>query len=172
VTPILAIDPGTRQSGWAVLDATEAALAAGKDDNGWLLERIASGTFDRPSGPVPVGHVVIEVMDRIFGPSDATVIETLIWTGRFLERAPSAERIAREVVLTRLFGKVVRNADAVVHRFLVDRYAERAGDPLGGRAAAVGTVKAPGPLHGVKADAWQAIAVGIAWLTDTREDAR
>lgn len=165
MTTILAIDPGTRQSGWAVLDATEAVLTAGKTDNGWLLDCIAAGSVARPDGTgIAFDHLVIEVMDRIFGPSDAMVIETLIWTGRFLERALSSERIARKVVLTRLFGKVVRKADAATHRFIVDRYAERAGDPLGGRSAAVGTVRAPGPLYGVKADAWQAIAVGIAWF--------
>jgi hypothetical protein len=167
---VLAIDPGTRQSGWAVMDATEAVLAAGKTDNGWLLDCIAVGCISRSDGTeVPFDHLVIEVMDRIFGPSDAVVIETLIWTGRFLERAASSERIARKVVLTRLFGKVVRKADAAVHRLIVDRYAERAGDPLGGRSAAVGTVRAPGPLYGVKADAWQAIAVGLAWTE--REEA-
>ena len=42
----------------------------------------------------------------------------------------------------------------------------------GGKRPVVGTKKAPGPLYGVKGHAWDALAVGLAWLRIERRGAQ
>lgn len=177
MTRLLCLDPGTRQTGWALLETTdEAVLASGKDDNEHVRLMVRTNLIAPVSIESRFGRadaVLIEVMASIWGQSDAIVVETLLWTGRFLE-APTVpvERISRTAVKVQLLGRAnVKGADAAIHRLLVDRYAAKAGDPLGGRRAAVGVKAAPGPLFGVRADAWQALAAGIAYLKARREAA-
>jgi hypothetical protein len=167
---LLALDPGAELTGWVLLDTdTEAVLASGKSPNDAVLAMV------RWPGS---GHdaVVIESMTGRSGqPFGGSVIETLVWTGRFvqadLEAGGCAHRIKRDDVKRQLLGSSWNKgkADPRVRLALIDRYAEAAGRPGGGKAAAVGLKASPGPLYGIHADAWAALAAGLAWVELERE---
>lgn len=95
------------------------------------------------------------------------VFETLWWTGRFFEAARPVEviRVTRASVKQQLLGKGnTKQPDSVLRTLLIDRYATLAGDPLGGKALAVGLKRSPGPLYGMANDAWAALALACAWM--------
>ena len=56
-----------------------------------------------------------------------------------------------------------RAKDANIRQAIIDRF--------GGKAAAIGTKKNPGPLYGVSGDVWAAIAVGLTWQDRQRTGA-
>jgi hypothetical protein len=58
--------------------------------------------------------------------------------------------------------KSTKANDASIRQALIDRYGP-------GKERAIGTKKAPGPLYGVKADVWAALALAVTWH-DTREE--
>ena len=167
MTAVLSIDPGTSVSGWALVDTdTTAVLLSGKDLNDFVLG-CCDGTLRRTDAAA----VLIESMNGAHAgmPFGVEKIEAVRWAGRFEQAAISARcpvvRISREEVKRILLGSPsVRNADTVVRQWLIDRYAALAGDPLGGKAAAVGLKATPGPLFGVVRDAWSAVALALAYV--------
>lgn len=175
---VLAIDPGTRDSGWAIVDTEDSTvLLSGKDPNEQLRRAIIDEPWWHDGDPVKVGRIVIESMNGAHAgmPFGVEKIEAVRWAGRFEEAAgrwdderavPASRvvRISREEVKRVLLGSAATpGADAAIRAWLIDHFAQVAGDPLGGKAAAVGLKASPGPLYGVKADAWSAIALALAF---------
>lgn len=77
---ILAIDPGNIESGYALIDqSTCRPLDIGKISNYQLRDRITMGDFDK------VAQISIEMIKSYGMPVGATVFETCVWIGRFLE---------------------------------------------------------------------------------------
>jgi hypothetical protein len=163
----LAIDPGTTHSGWVIVDGP-TVLGSGKDANGTLLDDfLFARSLLRGAGPVlRADLVLIEAMSPRGMRLGVETMEALRWSGRFEEaaRPHPVVRISRDEVKRVLLGKDAnkRGADAALRVLLTDRYAAIAGSPLGGRSAAVGVKAHPGPLFGVKADAWAALALVVA----------
>ena len=158
---ILAIDPGTAQSGWVLL-RDDAVLESGKDDNAAVMAMLGE--------LAAAGHLDALVLERFQGYGLRRLgeesIETTLWTGRLWQAAEGRLRVVfvrRPTVKAHFCGRA-NVADADVIQALVDRYGG-----TGGRAAAVGTKAAPGPLHGVRRDAWQALAVGLTHLDQELE---
>ncbi len=152
--PILAIDPGTTRSAWIALELpSRRPLGFSIDPNEELLGRLRRGTgaFDL---------VIIEKVESFGMAVGAEVFETVFWSGRFAEAVDPkpVERIGRKAVKVALCGDP-RAKDPNIRQALIDRY--------GGKAVAIGTKTAPGPLHGVAKDVWAALAVGVAWLDGT-----
>jgi hypothetical protein len=151
--PILAIDPGCDESAY-VIYRDGKVLDHGKVQNGDALYVI------RSSGAV---DVVIERIASYGMAVGAEVFETCVWSGRFMQAA-----ISGGLPVTRLYRRDVklylcqspRAKDANVRQALIDRY--------GGKAAAIGTKKSPGPLYGVKADVWAALAVAVCHADGVR----
>jgi hypothetical protein len=139
---ILAIDPGTTESG-LVLFEDGKIIDAGVHDNYDVLRWVKAG------GAV---MLAIETMQANYAATvGASVIDTLIWVGRFKQawREPDeALLISRQRVKDRLCGNV-KAKDSGVRQALIDRL----GPP--------GTKKAPGPTYGVTSHAWQALAVAV-----------
>jgi hypothetical protein len=79
-----------------------------------------------------------------------------VWIGRFVEawRGSYTLMFRREVKL-HLCGQA-RAKDPNVRQALIDRFGP-------GREKAIGTKKQPGPLYGVSADVWSALAVAVTW---------
>ena len=101
-------------------------------------------------------------------PASAQLFETMWWAGRFAEATHSisrpdiVERLERAKVKRHITG--VNNAkDANVRAALIDRFGG-----VGGKEAAIGRKASPGPLYGVAADEWAALAVAIAWAEGVR----
>lgn len=164
MTRILAIDPGSSESGWVLL-RDDQVLESGKDGNDDVLARLRE--------LIAAGHVDVLVLERFSGYGLRRLgefsIETILWTGRYWQVADARVAVAwvkRQAVKAHLCGRA-NASDADVTSALVDRYGG-----IGGRRAAVGTKAAPGPLHGVRSDAWQALAAGLVWIDQLEEGAR
>lgn len=162
MTVILAIDPGSERSAWLLYsDQLPAVLAFAKVPNDELLEALR-----RPAALAldDVGIVVIEFMAPRGMPTSAQDMETLWWAGRFTEAAhpTPVERLTRHKVKMHLCGKANAN-DVNIRAALIDRFGG-----IGGKEAAVGRKASPGPLYGISADVWAALAVAVTWADGVR----
>lgn len=156
---ILAIDPGTFESGFAVISEDYRPVDFGKIPNGDLLERVR-----QTAG----GDFVIEMVASYGMAVGKEIFETVFWIGRFWEAAQKVD--SRSLLYRReekimLCGSAKAN-DANIRQALVDRFA------YGVRNCGKGTKAAPGWFYGFRADIWQAYAVGVTWLDKTREAMR
>lgn len=154
----LAIDPGPKDSAFAMFHTQSKNLIAfGKMEND-LVKKLLD------SNAVTPNRVVIEEI-RSYGMSvGMEVFDTVRYTGRLQERAESLGQVV--ALLPRLAVKLhicksPKANDASIRQALIDKYGP-------GKDMAIGTKKAPGPLYGVKADVWSAIAIGLTDI-ETRE---
>jgi len=157
---ILAIDPGNTESGYALIDSSNCrAIAIGKKENHTLREMICGGQFS------DVDQVSIEMVKSYGMPVGATVFETCVWIGRFLELlggntvGPDVNLIYRgDVKLHHCHTSGAKDSNVI--QALIDRFAS------GVRNRGKGTVAAPGWFYGFKADIWQAYALAV-YTADT-----
>lgn len=153
---LMAIDPGSEESAWVewtqVMNLKPHAWT--KMPNDTILEDVRHVRQDT--------IVVIEWTAPRGMPASAQLFETMWWAGRFtqaaLEAGATVFRIERKVVVQHLTG-MRSGKDSNVRAALIDRY----GGP-GGKEAAVGRKAKPGPLYGMRADMWAALAVGCAFI--------
>lgn len=146
---ILAIDPGCYESAFVLIDGAEVC-AAKKVTNDEILAELDD---------LKLVDVVIEKVESYGMPVGAEVFDTVFWYGRFTERAIRAgaktlSLVPRRKVKLHHCGSA-RAKDANVRRAVLDRF--------GGDAAK----RRGGPLHGVKGDAWQALALAL-YVQDTQ----
>jgi len=143
---ILAIDPGTRQSGFCVFDG-QRVVQAGILANDRMLEAVASGQ-GLDVWPDMLAIEKVEAMGMAVG---AEVFETVHWSGRFMQAWAEPDevlRITRRQVKLGLCGSM-RAKDPNIRAALID---------LLGPA---GTKKQKGPTYGVSSHAWSALAVAV-----------
>ncbi len=144
---MLAIDPGTTQSGWALYCPGEG-ITCGIEDNARLLTMIQKW---EPIDPVRLSIEMIASYGMAVG---REVFETCLWIGRFTQawHTPGQVRLVyRKDVKLHLCGSP-RAKDANIRMALIDK--------LG----APGTKKAPGGTYGVRSHAWAALGVAVtAW---------
>lgn len=153
---VLALDPGN----------TRSALVA-INDAGWVIkswlepnETIRQVLFDASILPPSSATLVIEQVQSYGMAVGAEVFETVFWSGRFAEAWCGAwHRLPRRSVKLHLCGQA-RAKDQNVRQAVIDRY--------GGKENAIGRKANPGPLYGIKADLWQALALGICWQDGVR----
>jgi len=156
---ILAIDPGSEQSGWIVYDTIEGIpvrvdgnLECGKDPNETLRLRICDGGFWWLPDLLAIEYVHLRGM-----PVMQQVLDTQFWAGRFVEAWRGDWRpINRADVKLAVCGSA-RATDANIRQALLDLFPARGG----GKTPQVGTKSQPGPLYGVKGDVWSALAIAI-----------
>ena len=163
---IVAIDPGSTESGVVVFDpvSSEPVVYAAKVLNAtlrhWLYTRDITDVCVL-AGP----HVVACEFPVARGmPASNDLFLTVEWAGRFREAWVGAwEKVDRKDVKIAMCG--VGNAkDSNIRAAIIDRF--------GGKAKAIGTKRAPGPLYGVKADAWSALAVALTYAARMPEGAK
>ncbi len=139
MTTILAIDPGTEQSGWCLFNGT--VLGSGVAPNAAILTLPRATTMT----------LAIEMVASYGMPVGREVFETVRWIGRFQQawHAPEEVRlIYRRDVKLHLCGSM-RAKDPHVWQALLDKLGP------------VGTKANPGPLYGVKSHARSALAVAV-----------
>jgi hypothetical protein len=150
---IYALDPGPERSHLVTLHANGHPIEAKSLNNGAMLDELSGLPF-----PI-TGVLVIEQVAGMGMPVGAEVFETVFWAGRFAqawaEHGGDWTRLPRRAVKLALCGSV-RATDATIRQALVDRYGP-------GKEAAVGRKAAPGPLYGIKADLWQALALAVTY---------
>jgi hypothetical protein len=146
---ILAIDPGTTESGWVLFDG-ERVHSSAVEPNTELLERIRHWTS---------ALLAIEMIASYGMPVGREVFETCVWIGRFKQawHDPEAvQMVYRKDVKLHLCG-TTKAKDPNVRQALLDLF-PRTG---GGATPQIGTKAKPGPLYGVSTHAWPALGVAV-----------
>lgn len=140
-TRILAIDPGTAESGWCYLFGDKVGMS-GVFPNEDMLRLIAS---ERQCA------VAIEMVASYGMAVGREVFETCVWIGRFMQASHQPEAVKlvyRRDVKLHLCGNP-RAKDANIRQALLDLIGPQ------------GTKKQPGPTYGVKSHAWAALGVAV-----------
>lgn len=157
---ILAIDPGTTESAYVLIDAdTCKPLTFDKIDNHTLLGKLwRSADYDRAA---------IEMVASYGMAVGAEVFDTCVWVGRFYEAIigdgmPAPDLVKRHPIKLHHCHSAKAN-DSNIRQALVDRFAP--GQPNHGK----GTKAAPGWFHGFSADVWQSYALAV-YIADTMEE--
>ncbi len=145
---ILAIDPGTTQSAYVILDKDLHPESFDILQNEVLLASI-------PELAKKVDAMAIEMIASYGMPVGAETFETVFWIGRFWQEAWAAglgtiEKVGRMEVKLNLCHST-KAKDANIRQALIDRFGE------------VGTAKNPGFFYGVKSHIWAAVAVGVTY---------
>jgi hypothetical protein len=155
---VLAVDPGSEQSAFVLWDGRQV-LEHQRVSNGFVLAYVVTERFAvRPT-------LVVEQVESFGMAVGAEVFDTVWWAGRFHQawtlRGFRAERLPRSAVKLHLCGSR-RAKDTNIRQALIDKF--------GGKERAVGSSINPGPLYGVKADEWAALAVAITWRESVMGD--
>lgn len=142
---ILAIDPGTRESGIVIYNPADKTIAKhGIMQNEQVLSDLREGNL--------WGHqLVIEMVASYGMPVGAEVFETVRWIGRFQEAWGDDypfDVAYRKAIKEHLCG-TSKAKDPNVRQRLIDI------------VGAQGTKKEPGPTYGVKSHEWAALAVAV-----------
>ncbi len=143
---IAAIDPGSRESGWVLMD-DGAVLDSGVSKNKDLVFRC--------NGSNALAIEMIQSYGNVVG---RDVFMTCVWIGQFLERW---QMISNRFLLHRSLVKwhlcqSARARDSNVRAALIERYGPT-------KQQAIGLKKSPGPLYGVKSHAWAALGVAVTF---------
>ena len=150
---VLAIDPGTTESGYVEWDG-EHIWDFGKVDNQKLWDDL-NVPFGNPH------HIVIEEINPYT--MGMTTRDTILWSGRFQGIAEAmgskVHYIPRREVRSHLCDNGgPKITDSVIIQALVDRFA------YGQKNYGKGTKKEPGFFYGFKADIWQAFGLAVTWM--------
>lgn len=140
---ILAIDPGTLESGWVIFrDGRVVESGVCKNE---LMIPVLRAWDDA---------LAIEMIASYGMPVGREVFETCVWIGRFVQAyryTKLAQLIYRKDVKMHLCG-TSQAKDPHIRQALIDLIGPQ------------GVKKAPGPTYGVKSHAWAALAVAVTAL--------
>lgn len=151
MTSLLAIDPGSTQSAYAVIDSTDCRpVEFGKIPNDKMLI-----ILDNYYGPL-----YIEMIASYGMAVGAEVFDTCVWIGRFMQAHLAQPDLSVELVKRQEVrmhhchnGRLAKDANVI--QALRDRFAY--GQPNYGK----GTKAAPGWFYGFAKDVWQAYALAV-----------
>ena len=150
---ILAIDPGTTQSAWVLLDGSRI-LGAAIEDNAEVLALLRA--WHSPASDVsPLSAVAIERIEPRYGLRMGwETIQTCELVGALTEAArPLPVALLRRSAILPHLGVAARgSADPGVRAALMDRW--------GG----VQSVRKGGPLAGIKTHLWAALSVAVSFV--------
>lgn len=148
---VLALDPGTHETGWVVFDGLRVE-DSGVMPNAELLESLSKM-------PDNGQDLAIEMIASYGMPVGREVFETCVWIGRFQQawRDPNAVTLVyRKDVKMHLCG-TTKAKDPNVRQAIIDLFPATGG----GKTPQIGTKGQPGPLYGVSSHAWPALGVAI-----------
>lgn len=152
----IGIDPGPEASALVAFDG-ERVREHFMRPNLEILRALRHEFDPLQRGPDGIGAVCFEQVESFGMAVGASVHETNFWTGRMFQVAVEQFGIARVDRLVRKRVKhhlcnSIKAKDANVRQALIDRF---------GGEQAIGTKKAQGPLYGVRAHEWAALAVAV-----------
>lgn len=152
---LLAIDPGSSESGWVLIDVdTRRPLRFEKTENHALRVLIAAGRL-------PADRAVIEMVASYGMAVGAEVFSTCVWIGRFVEVLGDVDvDLVKRLPVRVHHCHSPKAGDPNVRQALVDRFAP------GERNHGKGTKAAPGFFYGFHDDIWQAFALAV-YAADT-----
>lgn len=152
---ILAIDPGSTYSGYALIEAgTCRPIKIGKIPNEEVLDLIRTTSYD---------HLSIEMIASYGMAVGKEVFDTCVWIGRFVQRHQDERKLQgwsdaalvyrRDIKLHHCQSSKAKDANII--QALIDRFA------YGQTNRGKGTKSAPGWFYGFAADIWQAYALAV-----------
>jgi len=156
---VLAIDPGTKQSGVAIVTDNTMEVECFLVCNENLVNCMLDRYFD------DIDLVVIEEVRSYMQRIGQETLDTVFWSGRIAQVCRSwvgVGLITRKDVKKTVCGNGAAK-DADVRAAMIDLYG-------GTKKAAIGSKHDRGPLYGVKKDMWQAL--GLAWAYFEGADVR
>lgn len=153
---IIAIDPGYRRSAVVRFDGRLVLIHDIRDNEEMLLDL-------RTSKQQAV--LVLEEM-QLFTSNYGVgreIFDSVFWSGRFAE-AWSPRRFDR-ILRSKVRGHLgaTKGGDAAVRQALIDRFGPY-------KETAIGSKRSPGPLYGVKADEWSALAIAVTYYDLHKDD--
>lgn len=147
---IFSIDPGNVYSAYSILDIEQGLkpIRFGKITNEEMLKVIEEEIAQ-------IKYFPIEMVASYGMPVGATVFETCVWIGRFVQAVTERSKV-KPIFVYRKDEKMalchsMKARDANIRQALIDRF------------GVVGTKKNPGWFYGVSKDVWSAIAVGVTF---------
>ncbi len=149
---ILAIDPGTTESAYVLLDG-ENIFQSGKVGNRKMQSVIST------TPGISFNRLVVEMIASYGMPVGKEVFETCVWIGRFIEVARADFSLIYRKDIKVHFCGTTKAKDGNIRQAIIDRY---------GGSSAIGKKANPGPLYGVSGDVWAALAVGL-YYQDNKE---
>lgn len=158
---ILAIDPGTRTSGWVLYDATPIRGLPFVSAPGRVLRSSKATGNDATVDLIRELRPDIVACERVsagqFSGADYLRTSEVVGAVRQEARREGIRCVLlyRRNVLQRLGVPFGAGADSRVRAQMIERHGEE-------RAVACGTKRAPGPLYGVASHAWQALGLAVA----------
>ena len=158
----VAIDPGNEQSAYLSMHHTGAIARFGIAENEKLIGEILPSLWGDGD---PYTMLVVEMIASYGMPVGREVFETCVWIGRFVQAWPGAhDLVYRRDVKLHLCGRA-RAKDGNIRAALIDRFGP-------GKDKAIGKKATPGPLYGVSADVWSALAVAVTYSDQQRANKR
>ena len=153
---ILAIDPGSLESGYVITYDDLVVVEKGKEKNESIIDiiKVCVDAYD-------VEDIAIEMVASYGMPVGAEVFETCVWIGRFQQCCIESLGIEPKFIFRKdekmnLCGSM-KAKDSNIIQALIDRFAPNT--PNKGK----GTKKEPGWFYGFKKDIWQAYAVAVTY---------
>lgn len=150
---IFAIDPGPKQSAFLKWDPEHEIITSfGIIENEKLMEMVRLIS--------PLEQIVCEMIQSFGMPVGKEIFQTVLLIGQIKEAALRAGHPLNLVYRKEIkihFCNSNRATDANIRRVLIDRFGD------------LGTKKNPGKLYGIKKDIWSALAVGI-YFSDQEKD--
>lgn len=150
---LYAIDPGTTASALVVYDALIKRVTRHLYGENLIILQALQHRHPADAGAV----LLVEQIEAMGMSVGAEVFETVWWAGRFHQAWPSgvAHRVTRRQVKLHLCQNM-RAKDTNIRTALLDKFGP-------GKALAVGTKPKPGPLYGLKAHGYAALAIAVTW---------
>jgi len=156
---ILAIDPGNVKSAYALYDKENHMLIEfGKIVNEKLMGKLIELR-------TRTDILAIEGIQSYGMRVGQTTFDTCIMIGRYLERWENLggkTQIIKRTEVKRCITPGVRSNDSVIRKALIKLFPETGADSKG-KPSSVGVKKNPGPLYGVTADCWSALAISLTF---------
>lgn len=167
MTTIIAIDPGPERSAWLAMAGDRIAPDEQGDPlmgilpNDEVVVLLRRWHSSARAGDIPfLDAIVIETIEPWGGFTGPPALATMRWVGRFEEAVypvPVTLRKRSETLARLGIGRLPKGqAQAAVRALLIERW--------GGEAA----IRKGGPLKGVKADLWSALALAVTLEEEPR----
>ena len=171
---ILAIDPGTTLSAYALIRDDYSIISAAKVPNEELLTLVKGGEWS---------EMVIECMEArhvVNGVIGAETYDTCYWIGRYMQAAIDLGKTVHQIYRAQERSRLVptkknklpkhpahvgQSADSQIRATLIRRFAQH--DMKNGK----GTAKNKDVFYGFARDMWSAFAIGVVHLDIVKEEA-